>query len=214
VTAPGFVPSASLRHPSNNNSETETETMTSCISNFDVQALRDTAQAISNDPALGATTFSSTSSWQRDSLVESTIHDFRVGGAACTRSRAHRVVTDLPPELFGGDQGATPLELALSGLTACITTTTAVRAAAAGVILRSLRVDVEGDLDLRPFLDVTEEVRVGFQRVRLVVRIDVDLPEAEAERFVREAVAKSPVVDLFQLGTEVVVQQQAEVAAG
>jgi uncharacterized OsmC-like protein len=90
-------------------------------------------------------------------------------GRAIQEAQAHAGVG-------GSGTGACSGDLLLGALAACAQITCQMVAAAAGVPTRSIKVTVEGDLDLRGTLGVSREVPVGFQQMR--VYFDVDPTEA------------------------------------
>jgi uncharacterized OsmC-like protein len=51
----------------------------------------------------------------------------------------------------------------------------------------------EGDIDLRGFLGISEEVPVGYQGIRVYFTIDADLTDQQKEELVRMAQKYSPV---------------------
>jgi uncharacterized OsmC-like protein len=77
-----------------------------------------------------------------------------------------------------GGSGATVCsgDLLLGALAACAQITCTMVAAAAGIPLEHVRVEVEGDLDLRGTLGMTSDARVGFETIRL--RYEIDAPQA------------------------------------
>ncbi len=182
-------------------------TTTTTINGIDVAALRGTIQAIDENPTLGAARFRSTSEWHDDRRVSTSIQDFTAAGSEHSRPQAHVIPTDLPTALLGTDQGPAPLEVALAALTSCVTTTIVAHASAKGIELEAVRVNVNGDLDLRGFLNLSDEVRKGYQQLDLSVSIRSGLSKEELETFVHSALRFSPVLDLFQCGTEILTEQ-------
>jgi uncharacterized OsmC-like protein len=71
-------------------------------------------------------------------------------------------------------------DLLLGALAACAQITCQLVATALGIDAREIRVEVEGDLDLRGTLGVSGDVPVGFERIR--VRFDVEAPAATPEQ--------------------------------
>lgn len=59
-----------------------------------------------------------------------------------TNERGHEIVVDLPVEQGGKDTGATALELAVMGLSGCVSTIFAMVAKNSGLEFESLRVEV------------------------------------------------------------------------
>ncbi|MDQ4116345.1 MAG: OsmC family protein [Actinomycetota bacterium] len=115
----------------------------------------------------------------------------------------HRVLVDEPPALGGENAAPNPVELALVSLLSCQVVTYRFWAAKLGIPLDDVHVDVEGDLDVRGFFGLDDDVRPGFGDVRLVV--DLRGPASDEDyRRLREAVdAHCPVLDLFRHPTPV-----------
>ena len=80
----------------------------------------------------------------------------------------------------GPGTGACSGDLLLGALAACAQLTCQMVATSMGIPVRSLEVQVDGDLDLRGTLGVDKTVGVGFDAIRL--RFEVDAPEATPEQ--------------------------------
>lgn len=118
-------------------------------------------------------------------------------------SRQHAYVVDEPASLGGDDSAANPVEVALGALIACQVVTYRFWAARLGVRLDDVAISAVGDLDVRGFFGLDDDVRPGFGGVRLEVRLTG--PET-AERYaeLHAAVdAHCPVLDLFSNPTPV-----------
>ena len=79
----------------------------------------------------------------------------------------------------GPGTGACSGDLLLGALAACAQLTCQMVATSMGIDFRSIKVHVEGDLDLRGTLGVDKSVGAGFEEIR--VRFDVDAPDASPE---------------------------------
>src|SRR5439155_24790606 len=104
---------------------------------------------------------------------------------------------DEPPLLLGSDRAANPVEYALHALAACVTSSLVYDAAARGVTIRSVRSQLEGDLDLRGFLGLDPGVRNGYQQVRIKLSVEAEAPRETIDELVKIAQARSPVFDIF-----------------
>lgn len=80
----------------------------------------------------------------------------------------------------GAGTGACSGDLLLGALAACAQITCQMVASATGVPLNNVTVRVDGDMDLRGTLGLSQEVPVGFQSIRL--HFDIDAPEATEEQ--------------------------------
>ena len=78
-------------------------------------------------------------------------------------------------------------DLLLASLAACQEITLRMVAAAMGIELRNVEVNVEGDLDFRGTMGIDPETPVGFQRIRTSVRFDADATPDRLERLAARA---------------------------
>ena len=115
---------------------------------------------------------------------------------------------DHPAVLVGADNGPTPVEFLLHALAACLTAGIANIAAARGVNLDSVESTVEGDIDLLGILGLSDEVRNGYQQIRVSFTLRGDDPEKLAPD--RRAVpARSAVFDVLTNGVPVAIAVDA-----
>lgn len=144
---------------------------------------RATARAVADDPANALAVF------RASGVAESAV-------ATVVEARTHTVRVDEPPALGGADTAANPVEVYLAALIACQVVTYRFVAQQRGIVVEDLRIDAEGDLDVRGFFGLDESLRPGFQAVRLTVHLRG--PES-AERYAelqREVERRCPVLDL------------------
>ena len=83
--------------------------------------------------------------------------------------------------------GSNPVEYLLVALSGCLTTSMIAHASAKGIDIRGVESRYEGDIDLRGFLGISEDVPVGYQNIRVYFKIDANLSENEKEDLVRMA---------------------------
>jgi uncharacterized OsmC-like protein len=114
----------------------------------------------------------------------------------------HTVRIDEPEALGGQNTGPNPVELVLSALGGCLVVLATVYAPHYGVELKSIRVDVEGDLDPDGFQGKAD-VRPGFSQIRYRFHIDSPSPAEKVEELKQRAVNFCPVKDTLQ-GVEIV----------
>jgi uncharacterized OsmC-like protein len=125
------------------------------------------------------------------------------GVATEIQIRNHRVQVDEPPSLGGLDAAANPVETALAGLLSCQVVTYRFWAAKLDIPLDDVRVETEGDLDVRGFLGLRDGVRPGLGAVRVKVRL-TGPASPEQYRELHAAVDEHcPVLDLFANPTPV-----------
>jgi len=162
------------------------------MNSVDVAALSETLSALQRQPALGAFQFRAKNVWASGGLNRSTIDGFFGAGKEETRPRPFTFAADEPPVLHGGDQGANPVEFVLHALAACMTTTMVYHAAARGIEISSVSSEREGDIDVRGFMGLADDVRKGYSQVRVKLHVESEAPPAKLA-----ALAKmSPVYDI------------------
>jgi hypothetical protein len=76
-------------------------------------------------------------------------------------------------------------------------------AAVRGIKLDEVESKLEGDLDLRGFLAMTDDVRPGYKEIRVKFRVKTDLEDLET---LKDLTSLSPVYDVVSNGTRVDVQ--------
>ncbi len=115
----------------------------------------------------------------------------------------HRFAIDEPASLGGDDTGANPVEHLLAALGACQVIAYQVWAAKLGLTLDGVTVDLSGDLDVRGFFGVDDQVRPGFSSIH----VDAHLTGPETEAAYRELTAlverHCPVLDVLTVGVPV-----------
>jgi len=136
-----------------------------------------------------------------------------VGGTATqvtVRAGAHEWTVDEPPALGGQDTGANPVEHLLAALGSCQVITYQVWAAKLGIALDEVEVDLRGELDIRGFFGLSEQVRPGFQSVSVDVLLRGPEPAERYEELSDAVERHCPVLD--NITTEAPVESTLRVA--
>lgn len=178
---------------------------TGMINGVDVERLSSTIDAIKGDPGIATFRFRATNRWDNGGHTETTIHDFYGAKQNVTHERDFHIDADEPELLLGKDSAANPVELALSALASCLTTSLVYHAAARGITVRAVESDLEGELDLRGFLGLSDKVRSGYKSISVNFRVDADADEATIDELVNLAKNRSPVFDIISHPVEVLV---------
>jgi uncharacterized OsmC-like protein len=119
-------------------------------------------------------------------------------GLRCdTQTRKHALVVDEPPSIGGTGEGPNPIEVVLAGLAACQAITYQVWAVRLGLALDRVRVQAQGDVDLRGFFGVVAGVRAGFTAVRIEVALEGPEPDERYRELAEEVDRHCPVFDML-----------------
>jgi uncharacterized OsmC-like protein len=175
----------------------------SVVNGFRSEEITGTINAIQANPEIAKFKFRVRNKWVTGGHNRATVKDF-YGGCQEDTSREKAWVFDNgePPILLGHNEGANPVEYLLSALSGCMTTTMALHAAARGVEIESIESRFEGDLDVQGFLGLNDQVRNGYQHIRVTFDIQGNLSESEKQELIMYT-KMSPVFDVITNGTRV-----------
>lgn len=112
--------------------------------------------------------------------MESTVH-------------GHTVIVDQPANSGGTDMGPTPLEYLMVSLAGCIGTIARIIAMQKSMVLRGMKITVEGDINIDGLLGKPTEDPIGFKEFRILADIDADMTAEEKDAFIHEVDARCPV---------------------
>jgi uncharacterized OsmC-like protein len=163
---------------------------------INVDTLYGTLDAIKAQPELATFQFRATNTWMGGSHNRTTIKEFYGAGQTDqTRTSAWEIDAGEPPILLGTNEGPNPAEYLLHALAACLTTSLVYVAAARGVHLDMVESTLEGDMDVRGALGLSNEVPNRFQAIRVTFRIKSDAPAEKLAEIVARAQSRSAVFD-------------------
>jgi uncharacterized OsmC-like protein len=169
------------------------------LNGVDVGQLKETIEAIEENPSLARFQFRAHTEWEGGGRTRTRIQSFEHAGEEDhSRDKPFVLEGDEPPVLLGANTAANAVETVLHALASCLSVGFIFNAAAQGIEVRSLDFDLEGDLDLRGFLGLDGEVRPGYERVRVTYRVDADAPREALEELCSYTQNTSPVVDLLR----------------
>ena len=167
--------------------------MTKRVNGVDVSQLFATIDAIKGTPDISKFKFRARNEWINGGHNRTTITDFYGAREDHPHEQPFVLDEDEHQVLLGEDQGPNPVEYLLAGLIGCLTSSLVYHAAARGITIRGIRSRLEGDIDLRGFLGLSPDVKVGYENIRVYFKIDADLSEAQKEELIQMAQKYSPV---------------------
>ena len=177
--------------------------MTQVMNGVDREALFATIAAVKQDPAIAEFKFRLRNRWIDGGENRSTIDSYFGAKQEMMHAQPFELVNDEPPVLLSGDKGPNPVENLLHALAGCLVTSLVYHAAAHNVQVRGVSTRFEGDLDLQGFLGVRDDVRRGYQTIRVMFDIDADADDEQKRELVAMAQRYSPIFDVVSNGTKV-----------
>lgn len=149
------------------------------------QALLNLIKGIQNDPKQANAIFRAKSRLENGFLAEVEVRNFSF-------------ISDEPENLGGTNIGPNPVEYVLGAFAACQEIVIKAYATVLGIEVSSVQVEVEGDLNLHGFLNLTEE-RAGFTGVRYKTIIETNETDSKKLQQLKTlSVSRCPVLDIIQ----------------
>jgi uncharacterized OsmC-like protein len=163
------------------------------VNGINTKQLFSTIDLIKENSGIAKFKFRATNQWINGTHCRGTIKDF-YGALKEDNSRPPvNYDMDEPPILLGNNDGRNPVEYLLVALSGCLTTSLIAHASAKGIEIKGVEARYEGDIDLRGFLGLSEDVPVGYQEIRVYFKIDADVSDEQKDELVRIAQKYSPV---------------------
>lgn len=186
----------------------ETATMKKMVNGLDVEALQATIHAVSKDPAPGMTTWRVATQWKGGTRSDTHVDHYMIGGEKVKKDFTIRI--DEPLEIGGTNQYANPQEYLLAAMNACMMVGYVAVSALLGVELESVRIETEGDIDLRGFLGVDKKVAPGYESLKQTVYIKGNGTPEQFQKIHEMAWATAPnrhnITTAVALNTDLVIE--------
>ena len=169
---------------------------TEILNGVDTARLFETVESIRKSPDLAVFRFRLNNNWLGGGRNKSSVENFYgVGQEDSTRKKPFVINADEPAVLLGSDKAPNPVEYLLHALAACVTTSMVYHAAAKGIRIDEVESRVEGKLDLRGFLGLSEDVSPGYENIQMHFKITADVPDDELADVLALGPKFSPVFD-------------------
>lgn len=150
------------------------------LNDVDLEAVDRIVDRYRRDPESGRKAFAASVRWLGGYKTESQLgeHDPLPG--------------DEPTDLAGTDTGPSPEEMLLGAVGQCLAVGYAGAAAARGIRIDSLRIDVHGRVNL-PAAYGVEEGNPGFDQIDVDVHLESDVSRDQLEALHEQVVARAPI---------------------
>jgi len=180
------------------------------LNGVNVDHLIGTINAIKANPDLAHFKFRAKNEWVNGGHSRTSIQSFYGAGQEdASRDKPFVLEGDEPPVLLGANAGPNAVEAVLHALASCLAVGFVYNAAAQGIKIESLEFDLEGDLDLHAFLGLSDQMRPGYDNIRLSYRVKSDAPREKIEALCNYVQKTSPVLDIIRNPVPVTVSLKA-----
>ena len=155
--------------------------VTTSINDVNIDAVAGLAGKIQQEPDVAATKWSARVDWKGGFRSEASVREFGP------------MKSDEPGQLGGTDTGPNPVEQVLAALGNCLAVGYAANATAAGIEIRDMSIQIDGDLDLHTFLGLAPDGNAGYNSISVSVKIDSDAAAEDLQALHQKVVGTSPV---------------------
>jgi len=170
-----------------------------------VAALLGAREALTATPAAAQFKWRATSEWLNGTHSRATVNGFFGLGAEQKHRQTYQYESDHPEVFASPDNGATPVEFVLVGLAGCLTAGIAAVAQNRNIQLKSVKATLEGGMDLQGILGIDENVRNGFDGIKVHYDIDADATPEQIAALVAQSQKRSAVFDIVTNPTNITV---------
>ncbi len=139
------------------------------INGIDTGALKELIGQVAENPEKALTRWRVESKWKGGTRCDAEIAGFGFGKEQI--DRGFTIKFDEPSELGGTNLFANPQEYLMAALNACMIVGYAAGCAMEGIELEELRIETEGEIDLRGFFGLDPDVKPGYDEIRYKVFI-------------------------------------------
>jgi uncharacterized OsmC-like protein len=185
------------------NQQTKQEQKEQMVNGVNVSKLFETVGVIKEKPEIAKFNFKAKGKWINGGHNRTTINEFYGACQTFKRSQPFVFEKDEPPVLLGEDHGANPVEYVLAALDGCLTTSLIYHAAAQGIKIDEVETSFSGDLNLHGFLGLNENIRNGYEKIKVTFKIKADASKEKLQELVQLAQKRSPVFDIVSNPTPV-----------
>ena len=170
------------------------------LNGVNIAAVSELVKDVTADPELGKCKFHIKNNWITCGQNQTKIDSFYAAKQENFHETPFTLNADEPPLLAGHGTAPNPVEYLLNALVSCLTTTLVYHSAVRGIKIKRLESDVRGDLDIRGFLEISKDVRCGYQNIIVNFKVETDAENIEKLKAMSKL---SPVFDVVSNGTNV-----------
>ena len=179
------------------------------LNGVDVPALFATINAVKEQPELAKFQFRASNKWVMGTHSRSTIEGFGGAGGEHAQTQDFQYDADHPPVLCGQGNAPTPVEFLLHALAGCLTAGIGNIAAARGIEIESVESTIEADADVQGLLGLRDDVRNGYNDVRVNFKIRGGADAEKLRAIVEQSKLRSAVYDVLTNGVPVSISVDA-----
>ena len=184
------------------------KTKPAVVNGIDTEGVKGLIGHVDRDPANAITRWHVSTSWKGGTRSDTKVSGFGFGREHIKKDFTIQI--DEPTELGGTNQFANPQEYLLAAMNGCMMVGYVVGCAMEGIELEDLRIETEGNIDLRGFLGLDPNVKPGYDEISYTVHIKGNGTPEQYQKVHDTVCATSPnrfnIANAIKLNSKLVVE--------
>jgi uncharacterized OsmC-like protein len=184
------------------------KTKPAVVNGIDTEGVKGLIGHVDRDPANAITRWHVSTSWKGGTRSDTKVSGFGFGREHIKKDFTIQI--DEPTELGGTNQFANPQEYLLAAMNGCMMVGYVVGCAMEGIELEDLRIETEGNIDLRGFLGLDPNVKPGYDEISYTVHIKGNGTPEQYQKVHDTVCASSPnrfnIANAIKLNSKLVVE--------
>lgn len=160
------------------------------LNNLNITALQQYIDLVKSKPKEGIAKMGITANWKGSVNTEIITHPKKIGSQV--NSKQFTFMAGEPEELLGDNNHPGPQDYMLGGMAACMMVVFVAGATGRGIQLNSVSLTIQGELDLRGFLNIEPTVSKGFKELEFNFTVDGNGTQAQYDEVVAHVRQFSP----------------------
>lgn len=111
------------------------------------------------------------------------------------KARQFDVVVDEPQALGGEDSAPNPVEYLLAGYAGCLNVVVNLIAKEMGIEIKSLEINVDGDINPLKFLGISSDERTGFKHINVEIKLATNASAEQEQALLQASKERCPIND-------------------
>jgi uncharacterized OsmC-like protein len=178
------------------------------VNGIDTEGVKALIGHVAKDPENANTHWHVSSHWKGGTRSDTKVKGYGFGKEYIKKDFTIQI--DEPTELGGTNKFANPQEHLLAALNGCIMVGYVVGCSMEGIKLEEVRIETDGDIDLRGFLGLDPNVKPGYDKIRYTVHIKGNGTPQQFQKVHEAVCATSPnrfnVANAIKLDSKLVVE--------
>ena len=184
------------------------KTKPAVVNGIDTEGVKGLIGHVDRDPANAISRWHVSTSWKGGTRSDTKVSGFGFGREHIKKDFTIQI--DEPTELGGTNQFANPQEYLLAAMNGCMMVGYVVGCAMEGIELEDLRIETEGNIDLRGFLGLDPNVKPGYDEISYTVHIKGNGTPEQYQKVHDTVCATSPnrfnIANAIKLNSKLVVE--------